>query len=229
MTIRVVLAEDSFLIREGVVRMLATSGRVEVVAACADLDSALAAVDEHAPDVVLTDIRMPPTHSDEGIRLAAHCRTAHPRTGVLLLSQYVEAGYVRVLLEQGTEGRGYLLKERVSNLEDLLEAIDEVATGGSAIDPKVVHSLVAVRSRSADTALGRLTPREREVLALIAQGRTNASVAAELVVSPRAVEKHINAIFAKLGLTGDQQHHPRVRAALLYLADDPSTPPRPGR
>ena len=219
MAIRVVLAEDSFLVREGVRRMLESSDQVEVVATCGDLGEALGAIDEHRPDVVLTDIRMPPNRKDEGIQIARHCRTAHPATGVVLLSQYVEPSYVRVLLDQGTEGRGYLLKEHLADLDDLLVAITSVARGGSAIDPKVVQSLVQARASGEDARMERLSPREREVLALIAEGRTNTAVAQQLVLSQHAVEKHINSIFSKLNLSGDQQLHPRVRATLMYLAE----------
>ena len=219
MAIRIVLAEDSFLVREGVRRMLESSGQVEVVATCGDLGEALGAIDEHRPDVVLTDIRMPPNRKDEGIQIAQHCRTAHSATGVVLLSQYVEPSYVRVLLAQGTEGRGYLLKEHLADLDDLLVAITSVARGGSAIDPKVVQSLVQERALEDDARIERLSPRERQVLALIAEGRTNAAVAQQLVLSQHAVEKHINSIFSKLNLSGDQELHPRVRAALMYLAE----------
>ncbi len=221
--LRVVLAEDSFLVREGVRRMLNGADGVEVVAACGDLDETIAALDAQLPDVVLADIRMPPSWSDEGVRVATHCRAAHPAMGVVLLSQYVDAGYVKLLLDQGTDGRGYLLKERVADLDQLLEAIRGVAAGGTAIDPKVVEALVRGRSLSDDRGLARLTPREREVLAAIAAGRTNAAIAAELVLTRHAVEKHINSIFAKLGLSGDERIHPRVRAALMYLAEGPST------
>jgi len=217
--IRVVLAEDNFLMREGVRQMLLTIPDLEVVAACADYDEALIAIDEQRPDVLVTDIRMPPQHSDEGIRLAEYCRGAYHDLGVLLLSQYVEVGYVKALLQQGTDARGYLLKERVADVTDLTTAIRDVAAGGSAIDPKVVESLVLRRTRAEDGSIDCLSPREREVLGAIAQGRTNAAIAEALVLSIRAVEKHINSIFAKLGLTGDQQHHPRVRAALMFLAN----------
>lgn len=217
--VRLVYAEDNFLVREGVRRMIDGSDALEVVAACGSFDEALDAIAEQLPDVVLTDIRMPPAHSDEGIRIAEHCRRVHPEMGVLLLSQYAEAGYVRVLLRQGTDRRGYLLKERVASIGELTSAIAAVASGGTAIDPKVVEVLVQVRSRAEDAGLARLTPREREVLAVIAQGHTNAAVAAELVLSQHAVEKHINSIFAKLGLTGDPRQHPRVRAALMFLAE----------
>jgi DNA-binding NarL/FixJ family response regulator len=216
-TIRVVLAEDSFLVREGVRRMLDGEPEVEVVASCGDLDELMAAIDVEKPDVVLTDIRMPPTRTDEGIKAAEHCREAYPAMGVVLLSQYVQPAYVKVLLAQGTEGRAYLLKERVAELDDLIVAVREVATGGSVIDSKVVEALVATRSRG-DDGLSALTPREREVLAAMAEGRNNASVAEALVLTQRAVEKHINSIFAKLRLSGDQQGHPRVRAVLLYLS-----------
>jgi DNA-binding NarL/FixJ family response regulator len=219
MTVSIVLAEDSFLVREGVTRMIGATPDIQVLAACADLDCALATIDELIPDVVLTDIRMPPSHSDEGLRIAQHCRTAHPAMGVLLLSQYTEPGYVKQLLTQGTQGRGYLLKERVGNLGDLTAAIHAVATGGSAIDPKVIESLVRGKTRAGDDTIARLSPREREVLGEIAQGRTNAAISARLVISQHAVENHINSIFTKLGLTGDQRSHPRVRAALMYLAE----------
>jgi DNA-binding NarL/FixJ family response regulator len=218
MAIRVVLAEDNFLVREGVRRMLAAEPEVEVVASVADLDELLAAVEQHLPDVVLTDIRMPPDRSDEGIRAAEHCRQHHPEMGVVLLSSYVQPNYVKVLLAQGTEGRGYLLKERVADLDDLLVAVKEVAGGGSVIDSKVVEALVTKRAQAPASGLEQLTPREREVLAAMAEGRNNASVAEALVLTQRAVEKHINSIFAKLRLSGDQEGHPRVRAVLLYLA-----------
>jgi DNA-binding NarL/FixJ family response regulator len=218
-TTRVLVADDNLLVREGVRRMLAAAPSVEIVAVCADFDETVAAIEEFLPDVVLTDIRMPPTRSDEGIRIAEYCRRSHPSMGVLLLSQYVEASYVKLLLSQGTEGRGYLLKERVADLDDLTTAIYAVAQGESAIDPKVVQALVQGRARAGDASIDRLSPRERDVLAAIAQGRTNAAVAKELVLSQHAVEKHINSIFAKLGLTGDQHHHPRVRAALMYLSE----------
>ena len=216
---RVVLAEDNFLVREGVRGMLSATGSVDVVASCGDLAEALEAIDRLVPDVVLTDIRMPPDRRDEGIVIAAHCRRHHPLMGVVLLSQYAEASYVRTLLTEGTQGRGYLLKERVADLDDLLAAIDEVAGGGSAIDPKVVETLVTGRSLAGDSDIARLTPRERQVLACIAQGRTNAAVADELFLTQHAVEKHINSIFTKLGLSGDRTNHPRVRATLMYLAE----------
>src|SRR6478752_3152990 len=215
---RLVLAEDNFLVREGVRGLLESTGVVDVVASCGDLGEALEAIDQSVPDVVLTDIRMPPDRRDEATAIAAHCRR-RPRMGVLLLSQYAEASYVRTLLAGGTQGRGYLLKERVADLDQLLAAVDAVAGGGSAIDPRVVETLVTGRALAGDAGLERLTRRERDVLGGIAQGHTNAAIAAELVLTQHAVEKHINAIFTKLGLSGDRRNHPRVRAALLYLAD----------
>jgi len=218
--LRVLVADDSFLVRDGVVRMLTAQPGLDVVGATADLPTTLAAVDEHRPDVVLTDIRMPPSRTDEGLRVADHCRRCHPRIGVVLLSQYIEVSYVRALLVRGTERRGYLLKERVADVDDLLAALRAVHTGGSAIDPKVVESLVTLRSRADDGGLARLSPRELQVLAEVAQGRTNAAVADHLVLTRHAVEKHINSIFAKLDLTGDLDVHPRVRATLLYLTQE---------
>jgi DNA-binding NarL/FixJ family response regulator len=217
--IRVVLAEDSFLVRESVVRLLATEPSVEVVAACADLDELLAAVEEHRPEVVITDIRMPPTGTDEGIRAAATLRESHPDIGVVVLSQFIEPGYALTLLEHGSGGRAYLLKERVSDLDQLVDAIRDVAAGGSVIDSKVVDALVAARATPADGPLDRLTPRERETLGEMAQGKNNAAIAASLVLSERAVEKHINAIFSKLGLSEEPDVHRRVMAVLLYLSE----------
>jgi DNA-binding NarL/FixJ family response regulator len=219
MSLRIVLGEDNFLVREGVRRLLAGEADIEVVGAAGDLEDLLAVIDTTRPDVVLTDIRMPPRHQDEGIQAAAHCRQQYPDMGVILLSQYVDPEYVRVLLAQGTDRRGYLLKERVSEVDDLLLAVREVAKGGSALDPKVVETLLATRSRDRAGELDRLTPREREVLGAMAQGHTNTVIAKQLYLSVRAVEKHINSIFSKLGLSGDQEAHPRVRAVLLYLSE----------
>ena len=219
MAIRVLVAEDNYLVREGVTRLLGTQDDVEVVGACEDFDALLAAVAADPPDVVLTDIRMPPTGTDEGVRAANELRTSHPDVGVVVLSQYVEPGYALALLEAGSEGRAYLLKERVSDVDQLLHAIREVANGGSVIDPKVVEALVAARSRRRDSPLEHLTPREREVLAEMAQGRNNAAVAAALGLSERAVEKHINSVFAKLALSEEPDAHRRVKAVLVYLSD----------
>ena len=222
MPIKVVLAEDSYLVREGVRRLLEHEPDIDLVGVCEDYDSLLEAIAGTEPDVLLTDIRMPPTGTDEGVRAAERLRQLRPQAGVVLLSQYADPAYALAFLEGGTEGRAYLLKERVADLDQLLAAIREVARGGSVIDPKVVEALVAARSRNAQSPLARLTPREREVLALLAEGRSNAAVADGLVLSERAVEKHINSIFAKLGLTGDARHHPRVRAALMFLSDSTS-------
>lgn len=219
MPIKVVLAEDSYLVREGVRRLLESEPDIDLVGVCEDYDSLLEAIAGAEPDVLLTDIRMPPTGTDEGVRAAERLRQLRPGAGVVLLSQYADPAYALAFLEGGTEGRAYLLKERVADLDQLLAAIREVARGGSVIDPKVVEALVAARSRNAQSPLGRLTPREREVLALLAEGRSNAAVADGLVLSERAVEKHINSIFAKLGLPEARDAHRRVKAVLLFLAD----------
>jgi DNA-binding NarL/FixJ family response regulator len=217
--IKVVLAEDSYLVREGVRRLLEHEPDIDLVGVCEDYDSLLEAIAGTEPDVLLTDIRMPPTGTDEGVRAAERLRQLRPQAGVVLLSQYADPAYALAFLEGGTEGRAYLLKERVADLDQLLAAIREVARGGSVIDPKVVEALVAARSRNAQSPLARLTPREREVLALLAEGRSNAAVADGLVLSERAVEKHINSIFAKLGLPEARDAHRRVKAVLLFLAD----------
>ncbi|MEX2031364.1 MAG: response regulator transcription factor [Dehalococcoidia bacterium] len=219
MPIRVVVAEDNYLVREGVVRLLDTEDDIEVVGACEDLDSLLAMVGKVVPDVVLTDIRMPPTGTDEGIRAANELHASHPEVAVVVLSQFVEPGYALALLEHGSARRGYLLKERVSEVDQLVRAIREVASGGSVIDPKVIESLVEARSRVRDSPLERLTPREREVLGAMAEGRNNAGVAGTLGLSERAVEKHINSVFSKLGLSEEPDVHRRVKAVLLYLAE----------
>lgn len=219
-TLRLVLAEDSYLIREGIKLLVGAEQDLELIADCGDLPSLLAAVDEHEPDVVLTDIRMPPTNTDEGIRAAEALRDSHPDVGVLVLSQYVEPGWSLRLLDHGSAGRGYLLKERVGDLGELTRAIRTVADGGSVIDPSVIDTLVEARMRRKESVLTRLTPRELEVLGEIAQGRNNAGIATSLVLSERAVEKHINSIFSKLDLTvADDHSHRRVRAVLLYLTE----------
>jgi DNA-binding NarL/FixJ family response regulator len=219
MPIRVVVAEDNYLVREAVTRLLDTHPDTTVVGSAADYDSLLAAVESDAPDVVVTDIRMPPTGTDEGVRAAVALRDSHPALGVVVLSQYVEPEYALALLDGGSERRAYLLKERVSDVDQLVRAVCEVAGGGSVIDPKVVEALVEARSRRADSPLSFLTPRESEVLAAMAQGRNNAAVAATLGLSERAVEKHINSVFSKLGLSEEPDVHRRVKAVLLYLAD----------
>jgi DNA-binding NarL/FixJ family response regulator len=217
--IRIVLAEDNVLLREGVARLIDSEKDLELVAACGDYDELLAAIEAHEPDVVLTDIRMPPTGTDEGIRAAAHLRASRPQTGVVVLSQYAEPSYALSLLEDGSEGRAYLLKERVSDVEQLLRAIHEVARGGSVIDPKVVEVLVEARSKASRSPLARLTPRETEILGEMAQGKNNAAIAGALVLSERAVEKHINSIFSKLDLSEEPDTHRRVKAVLLFLSD----------
>jgi len=213
-----VIAEDSFLIREGVRELLTTDPDIEVVASCADMDSLLEAVEREKPDVVLTDIRMPPTDTDEGIRAAERLRDTAPGVGVVVLSQYDEPEYALALLERGAQGRGYLLKQRVSDLEQLVAALREVQRGGSVIDPKIVEGLVAARSKAA-SAMDQLTGREREVLSEMAQGKNNAAIAAALVLTERAIERHINSIFSKLGLTQEKDVHRRVKAVLLFLAE----------
>lgn len=217
MVVRLVLAEDSFLMRDGISALLELDDEVEVVALCEDHDTLLAAVEEHRPDVVLTDIRMPPSQTDEGIRAADAIRLAHPEIGVVVLSQYVEPEYARRLFEHGSDGRAYLLKERVADLDELGGAIRRVADGGSVIDPKVVEALIGVETSRDSTALDRLTDRERDVLAEMAAGKSNASIGEALFISARSVEKHINAIFTKLDLVQTDDVHRRVQAVLLHL------------
>ncbi len=216
--IRVVLAEDNVLLRDGMSRLVRGHDDLELAGACGDLPSLLALIDQEKPDVVVTDIRMPPTGTDEGIQAASHLRTEHPSIGVVVLSQYANPAYALSLLAEGSEGRAYLLKERVADVEDLLGAIREVAQGGSVIDPKVVDALVAATSPRSRSDLDRLTPREGEILGEMAQGKSNAAIAATLVLSERAVEKHTNSIFSKLGLSEERDVNRRVKAVLLYLA-----------
>jgi DNA-binding NarL/FixJ family response regulator len=217
--IRVVLADDHYLVREGVRRLLEAAPEVEVVAACGDLQSLLTAVEEEQPDVVVTDIRMPPTGVDEGIQAADRLRTTHPETGVVVLSQYGEPGYAVALLEGGTAGRAYLLKERVDDLDQLVAAIRAVSDGGSMIDPKVVEVLVAEKARSEESPLSELTPRERDVLREMAEGKNNAAIGETLFLAERSVEKVIHSIFQKLGLGWEPSIHKRVKAVVLYLAE----------
>jgi len=219
MGIRVAIAEDSLLVREGIEQLLGGEPGIDVVASCGDLPSLLESVEARQPDVVVTDIRMPPTGTDEGIRAASLLRERHPEVGVVVLSQYHDPAYVLTLVGEGSDARAYLLKEHIHDRGQLVGAIESVARGGSLIDAKVVEVLVAARARSERSGLGELTVREREVLAEIAQGASNAAIAERLVLSKRAVEKHINAIFLKLGLTGSQDVSKRVKAALLFLSE----------
>lgn len=221
--IRVVLADDSYLVREALEHVLHDAETVEVVATCGDRDSLLQAVDTEQPDVIVTDIRMPPSDSDEGLQVAAALRLTHPEVGVVVLSQFVEPHYGLALLETGSEGRAYLLKERIQHGGQLLAAIEAVSEGGSVIDSKVVESLVTAQRRAEDSALVELTPRELEILSFVARGHDNQAIADELVLTKRAVEKHINAIFLKLGLTYATDVSRRVKAALIYLAETNTT------
>lgn len=225
--IRVVVADDNYLVREGVVRLLARLDDIEVVAAASDLDSLLAAVETERPDVVVTDIRMPPTGTDEGVRAANALRTSHPTVGVVVLSQYASAGYALALLDDGSDRRAYLLKDRVSDVAELASAIRTVAAGGSVVDPKVVEELVAARARAKRSPIAFLTVREREIMGEMAQGKSNAAIAAALHLSDRAVEKHINSIFSKLGLSEEPDVNRRVKAVLVFLADGGGQHPRP--
>jgi DNA-binding NarL/FixJ family response regulator len=212
--VRVVIAEDSVLLREGLVRLLTDAG-LEVVAAVEEPEALLRAVDEHRPDICVVDIRMPPTHTDEGVRAARVIRAQHPGVAVLMLSQYVEERYATDLIASDTRGFGYLLKDRVADVTEFVEAVRRVGAGGTALDPEVVSQLL-VRSRRKDP-LGALTPRETDVMRLMAEGRSNNGIAAELVVSEGAVEKHVSSIFTKLALPPAEQDHRRVLAVLRYL------------
>jgi len=218
MTVRVVVADDSYLLREAVSRLIDGEDDFELVGCCGNRDELLAMVDEREPDVVVTDIRMPPTGTDEGVQVATRLRTSHPRIGVVVLSQYSTPAYAITLLEGGSAGRAYLLKDGVARADQLASAIRAVATGGSVIDPKVVEEVVNTRSQAAASPLDRLTPREMEILSEIAQGKSNGAIAATLVLSERAVEKHINSILSKLDLTEEPDVNRRVKAVLVYLA-----------
>jgi DNA-binding NarL/FixJ family response regulator len=217
-TLGIVLAEDNLLAREGLRSLLSTEADLDLLAVCEDYDQLMAAVVEHRPDVVLTDIRMPPSFTDEGVRAANLIRGTHPDTGVVVISQYDDPEFALALLDEGSRGRAYLLKERMSDPRQLIGAIRAVADGGSSIDPKIVDSLV--RSRTRNSPVAALTPREREVLAEMATGKDNNAIATSLVLTVRAVEKHINGIFSKLGLAEEAEVHKRVKAVLVYLAAD---------
>ena len=216
--IRVVLAEDTYLMREGIRRLLEPEPDIELAAACADLPSLLTAIEEEQPDVVLTDIRMPPTNLDEGIQVADQLRESSPETGVVVLSQFAAPEYALALLEKGADRRAYLLKDRIGDTVELADAIRAVADGGSVIDPTVVATLVAARSRT-ESPLDELTPRELETLEEMAQGKNNAAIAASLVITERSVEKLIHSILQKLGLSWQEDINRRVKAVLLYLAE----------
>lgn len=217
--VRVVFAEDNYLVREGTAALLQASDDVELVGTASSLDELLAAVEALDPDAVLTDIRMPPTSTTEGIDAARRIRADHPSIGVVVLSQFAEEEYAYELLKDGAEGLGYLLKERVSNLEELVRALSEVTKGGSVLDPKVVEALVSAKDRMAHSPLAQLTDREREVLEHMAQGQNNASIAKSLFLTERAVEKHINSLFHKLGLSEEPDVHRRVMAVLAFLRE----------
>ena len=219
MPIRLVLAEDHYLVREGVRRLLEAQPEIEVVAVCGDLDSLLRAVEREEPDVVVTDIRMPPGHSDEGIEAARRLRETNPGLGVVVLSQYTNPTYALALLDTGSAGRAYVLKERIHDIDQLVAAIRAVSQGSSLIDPKVVEGLVADRARPATSPLSQLTTRERDVLRRMAEGKNNASIAEDIVVTERSVEKVIHSIFQKLELTWEPAVNKRVKAVILYLAE----------
>ncbi|WP_040562778.1 response regulator [Kineosphaera limosa] len=222
-SLRVVLAEDSALFREGVRALLDSHPAIADVREAASLPQVLELIGADAPDVVITDIRMPPNHRDEGIQLAAMLRDTHPSVGVVVLSQYADAELAVALMNAGSGGRGYLLKERVSDVEHLVAALFDVVAGGSAIDSEIIDELMGRDGRTASSPLERLTPRESEVLALIATGASNNAIAKTLVVTPRAVEKHINSIFAKLDLPVGDDTHRRVAAVLLHLSGGAGT------
>ncbi len=214
---RVVIAEDNALLREGLIALL-TDNEIEVVAQVEDGPGLLRVVNGHKPDLAIVDVRLPPTFTDEGVRAAIEARRRHPAVGILILSQYVEPVYTAELLEEGAEGVGYLLKERVGEVKAFLDAVQRVASGGTALDSEVVSALLRSRNpRDMDGELGALSPREREVLSLMAEGRTNAAIARELVITPSAVEKHVSSIFSKLDLPASDDDHRRVLAVLAFL------------
>jgi DNA-binding NarL/FixJ family response regulator len=217
MTVRVVFADDNYLVREGVAGLLAEASEVDLVETASDTDSLMRAVATHRPDAVLTDIRMPPTYTTEGIDAAKLIRASYPGTGVVVLSQYVEEDYALELLSEGVAGLGYLLKERVSEIDELVRALQDVARGGSALDPKVVEGLLARKNEEVSSALRGLTDRETEVLRELAAGRSNAATAKVLYMSERAVEKHVGSVFQKLGLSNEADVNRRVMAVLAYL------------
>jgi DNA-binding NarL/FixJ family response regulator len=217
--VRVVFAEDNYLVREGTAALLTTSEEVDLVGTATNLEELLIAVDELRPEAVLTDIRMPPTNTTEGIDAARKIRGEHPEIGVVVLSQFAEEEYAYELLKDGAAGLGYLLKERVADVTELVRALNEVAGGGSVLDPKVVEALVSAKDRMAHSPLAQLTDREREVLEHMAQGQNNAAIARSLFLTERAVEKHINSLFHKLALSEETEVHRRVMAVLAFLRE----------
>ncbi len=217
--VRVVFAEDNYLVREGTAALLGSVDGVELVGTAETMDELLAAVEEQRPQAVLTDIRMPPTNSSEGIEAAKRIRATHPEIGVVVLSQFAEEAYAFDLLKDGAAGLGYLLKERVADVDELVRALNEVARGGSVLDPRVVEALVAAKDRMAHSPLAALTDREREVLEQMAQGKNNSAIAKALYLTERAVEKHINSLFHKLDLSQEPDVHRRVMAVLAFLRD----------
>jgi DNA-binding NarL/FixJ family response regulator len=219
MPVRVVLADDHLLVREGIQRILATSPDVEMVGAVSDGDALRDAIEELNPDVIVTDIRMPPSGRDEGLQIADTLRSKHPTTGLLVLSQYADPGYALALFSHGSNGRGYLLKDRLGDGQQLLAAIVGIAAGGSVIDPMVIEVLLSERSRAERSLLRTLTPREQEILAELASGKSNAAIARELFITRRSVEHHVSAIFSKLALAEEADISRRVHATLLFLAD----------
>lgn len=218
MPIRIVLAEDHYLVREGERALIESDPDLELVATCTDLDSLLMAIDAEKPDVVVTDIKMPPDFSDEGIQVAERLRETHPGVGVVVISLFDDASFALALLEKGSQGRAYLLKDRLADAEQFAGAIKRVARGESVIDPKVVDVLLAARLRGSNSPLHGLTPREAEILGEMAQGWNNAAIASRFGLSERAVEKHIHSIFLKLGLSEEQDINRRVKAVLLFLS-----------
>jgi DNA-binding NarL/FixJ family response regulator len=217
--VRVVFAEDNYLVREGTAALLNSSDEIDLLGTVATLPELLTAVEDLEPEAVLTDIRMPPTNTTEGIDAARKIRAEHPAIGVVVLSQFAEEDYAYELLKDGAAGLGYLLKERVADVTELVRALNEVAKGGSVLDPKVVETLVAAKDKMAHSPLAQLTEREREVLEHMAQGQNNAAIARSLFLTERAVEKHINSLFHKLGLSDEPEVHRRVMAVLAFLRE----------
>jgi len=214
-----VFAEDNYLVREGTSALLQSTNEIDLVGTATDFEELMIAVDEMRPDAVLTDIRMPPTNTTEGIDAARKIRGEHPEIGVVVLSQFADEAYAYELLKDGAAGLGYLLKERVADVDELVRALNEVAKGGSVLDPKVVEALVSAKERMAHSPLAQLTDREREVLEQMAQGKNNAAIAKSLFLTERAVEKHINSLFHKLALSEETEVHRRVKAVLAFLQE----------